>query len=128
MPEFKLVIADPKTGKAEQVEVKGDAARRLLGLKIGDVFDGSIVGKPGVKLRITGGSGRAGEPMLSFLPGGVKRYLLLSGPPGFHPRERGERRRRFVRGNVVTEEIVQVNTVVVEGGEGGGTGKTSATS
>jgi len=128
MPEFKVVIADPKTGKAEQVEVKGDAARRLLGLKIGDIFDGSIVGKPGIKLKITGGSGRAGEPMLPFLPGGVKRYLLLSSPPGFHPREKGERRRKFVRGNVITEEIVQINTVIVEGGEGGGTREASATS
>ncbi|RLE89094.1 MAG: 30S ribosomal protein S6e [Thermoprotei archaeon] len=128
MPEFKVVIADPKTGKAEQVEVKGEAARRLLGLKIGDIFDGSIVGKPGIKLKITGGSGRAGEPMLPFLPGGVKRYLLLSSPPGFHPREKGERRRKFVRGNVITEEIVQVNTVIVEGGEDGGAREASAAS
>ncbi len=117
MPTFKVVISNPKTGRAEQVEVSGEAAARLLGLKIGDVFDGSIVGKPGLKLKITGGSGKAGEPMLPFLPGGAKRYVLLSGPPGFHPRDRGERRRKFVRGNMITEDIVQVNTVIVEGGE-----------
>lgn len=113
MPEFKVVISDPKTGKAEQVTVSGDQARRLIGLKIGDVFDGATVGKPGMKLRITGGSGIAGEPMRPDLPGGVKRRLLLSGPPGFHPREKGERRRKLVRGNVITEEIVQINTVIV---------------
>ena len=117
MPEFKVVISDPETGRAEQVEVKGPQAARLLGLKIGDVIDGAIVGKPGVKLRITGGSGKAGEPMRPDLPGGVKRRLLLSGPPGFHPRRRGERRRKFVRGNTITEDIVQVNTVIVRGGE-----------
>jgi len=117
MPTFKVVISNPKTGRAEQVEVSGEAAARLLGLKIGDVFDGSIVGKPGLKLKVTGGSGKAGEPMLPFLPGGAKRYVLLSGPPGFHPRDRGERRRKFVRGNMITEDIVQVNTVIVEGGE-----------
>lgn len=117
MPSFKVVIANPKTGRAEQVEVTGGAAARLIGLKIGDVIDGGIVGKPGLKLRITGGSGKAGEPMLPFLPGGAKRYVLLSGRPGFHPKERGERRRKFVRGSMVTEDIVQINTVVVEGGE-----------
>lgn len=114
MPEFKVVIADPKTGRAEQVEVKGQDAIRLLGAKIGDIIDGSLVGKPGLKLKITGGSGKAGEPMLPFLPGGAKRFLLLSQPPGFHPKERGERRRKFVRGNMVTEDIVQINTVIVE--------------
>ncbi|HDI32074.1 MAG TPA: 30S ribosomal protein S6e [Thermofilum sp.] len=113
MPEFKVVISDPKTGKAEQVEVKGDMAAKLLGLKIGEIIDGSIVGKSGMKLKITGGSGRAGEPMRPDLPGGVKRRLLLSSPPGFRPRERGERRRKFVRGNVITEDIVQINTVIV---------------
>ncbi len=113
MPEFKVVISDPKTGRAEQVEVKGKDAEKLLGLKIGDIFDGSMVGKPGIKLRITGGSGISGEPMRPDLPGGAKRRLLLSGPPGFHPREKGERRRKLIRGNVITEEVVQINTVIV---------------
>ena len=120
MVTFKVVIADPKTGRAEQVEVADERAARLIGLRIGDVFDGSLVGKPGAKLKITGGSGKAGEPMLPSLPGGVKRYLLLSGPPGYRPKEKGERRRKFVRGNMITEDIVQINTVIVE--EGGGSG------
>ncbi len=114
MPEFKVVVSDPKTGKAEQVEVKGENAARLIGLKIGDIFNGEIIGKPGVKLKITGGSGRAGEPMRADVEGGVKKYVLLSGPPGYHPREKGERRRRFVRGNTITEDIVQINTIIVE--------------
>jgi len=126
MPEFKVVISDPSTGRSESVEVKGEAAARLLGRRIGDVLPGEILGRSGVKLRITGGSGRAGEPMLPFLPGGVKRYLLLSRPPGFHPRERGERRRKFVRGNVITEEITQVNMVVVREGDEGATASTAA--
>ncbi len=117
MPEFKVVISDPKTGKAEQIEVKGENAVRLIGHKIGDIIDGGLVGKPGIKLRITGGSGRAGEPMRPDIPGGVKRRLLLSRPPGFHPREPGERRRKLVRGNTITEEIVQINTVIVEKAE-----------
>lgn len=128
MVTFKVVIANPKTGRAEQVEVAGEHAAKLIGLRIGDVIDGSLVGKPGAKLRITGGSGKAGEPMLPFLPGGAKRYLLLSGPPGYHPKEKGERRRKFVRGSMVTEDIVQINAVIIEeGGEGGGKSSPSTT-
>ncbi len=113
MPEFKVVVSDPKTGRARQIEVKGRQAEALLGLKIGDIFDGSLIGLPGVKLMITGGSGKAGEPMRPDLPGGVKRRLLLSGPPGYHPPEKGMRKRKLVRGNVITEEIVQINTKIV---------------
>lgn len=113
MPEFKVVISDPKTGKSEQVVIKGSQAMKLLGYKIGDVIDGKILGKSGIKLKITGGSGRAGEPMLPFLPGGMKRRIILSKPPGYHPKEKGERRRKFVRGNVITEDIVQINAVII---------------
>ncbi len=118
MPEFKVVISDPKSGKAKQVEVKGAQAQALIGLRIGDVIDGSIIGVPGVKLRITGGSDRAGFPMHPGIPGGGKYRILLSGPPGFHPRRKGERRRKTVRGNMITEEIVQINTVIVYEEEG----------
>ncbi len=113
MPEFKVVISDPKTGKSQQVEVKGDKAQRLVGLKIGDVFDGSLVGLPGKKLVITGGSGRAGEPMRPDLPGGVKKRILLPGPPGYWPKRKGMRKRKLVRGNTITEEIVQINTKIL---------------
>ncbi|RLE81246.1 MAG: 30S ribosomal protein S6e [Thermoprotei archaeon] len=113
MPEFKVVVSDPKTGKSQQIEVKGDRAQKLLGLKIGDIFDGSIIGLPGKKLMITGGSGRAGEPMRPDIPGGVKKRILLSEPPGYWPEKKGLRKRKLVRGNVITEEIVQINTKIV---------------
>ncbi len=124
MPEFKVVISDPKTGTARQVEVRGAKAQALIGLKIGDVVDGSIVGMPNVKLVITGGSGISGEPMRPDLPGGAKRRLLLSGPPGYHPPRKGMRKRKLVRGNTITEEVVQINMKVLyeEGGGSGGGG------
>ncbi len=98
---------------AWQVRVKDDKARPLIGLRIGDVFDGSIVGLKGVKLRITGGSDYSGFPMRPDIMGGVKKRVLLSGPPGFRPKRKGERRRKMVRGNTITEDIVQINTVIV---------------
>lgn len=117
MPEFKVVVSDPKTGKAESVEIKGDKALKLIGHKIGDVIEGALIGKPGLKLKITGGSGKAGEPMLPFLPSGAKKRLLLSGPPGYHPPKKGMRKRKLVRGNVITDEIVQINMAIVYSSE-----------
>ncbi len=115
MPEFKVVVSDPKSGRAKQITVSDPASYALIGLKIGDVIDGSVLGLPGVKLKITGGSDKAGFPMIPYLPGGRKYRILLSGPPGFRPKEKGLRRRKTVRGNVITEDIVQINTVVIEG-------------
>jgi small subunit ribosomal protein S6e len=113
LPTFKLTVSDPETGKAQTVEVKDPQAQALLGLRIGEVIDGSLIGLKG-KLKITGGSDRAGFPMRPDVHGGVKKYVLLASGPGFHPRRPGERRRKLVRGNVITEEIYQVNAVLVK--------------
>ncbi len=105
--------------KAWQVVVDDKIASKLLGLKIGDIVDGSIVGLDNVKLKITGGSDATGIPMRPDVPGPVKKRVLLSGPPGFHPRLKGERRRKMVRGNVISDgtvkrdKMVQINTVIV---------------
>ena len=99
--------------KAWQITVTSPAADQLVGLRIGDRFDGSIVGLPGYQLEIRGGSDNSGFPMLPSIPGPVKKRVLLSGPPGFHPREKGERRRKTVRGNTISHDIVQINTVIV---------------
>lgn len=115
MPEFKLVISDPKSGRAKQITIGDPESYALIGLKIGDEIDGSSIGLPGLRLKITGGSDKAGFPMIPYLPGGRKYRILLSGPPGFRPKEKGLRRRKMVRGNVITEDIVQVNMIVVEG-------------
>jgi len=107
------VLGEVFRTKTFQIVVEGEKAQRLIGLKIGDVFDASIVGIPGKLLLITGGSDSSGFPMRPDLPGGVKKPLLLSDPPGFHPREKGERRRKMVRGNTIVEDIAQVNTKIV---------------
>jgi small subunit ribosomal protein S6e len=67
---------------------------------------------PGVKLVIKGGSDRSGAPMRPDLPGPVKRRLLLSEGPGFRPKKRGLRKRKLVRGNTISDDIVQINMVI----------------
>ncbi|MGI0025068.1 MAG: S6e family ribosomal protein [Nitrososphaera sp.] len=111
MAQFKLVISDTK-GRSMTQELKDRAAQPMLGSRIGGVVDSSVIGIAGGKLKITGGSDKSGTPMRQDVHGGVKRYILLSTGVG----NRSETRiRKLVRGNMVTEEIYQLNCMLVEG-------------
>ncbi len=111
MAQFKLIISDRK-GKTIAQELKDRAAQPLLGTKVGSIIDSSIVGVVGGKLKITGGSDKSGTPMRADVHGGVKKYVLLSTGVG----NRSEARvRKLVRGNMITEEIYQVNSMLIEG-------------
>ena len=111
MAQFKLIVSDRK-GKTIAQELKDRSAQPLLGTKVGSIIDSSIVGVAGGKLKITGGSDRSGTPMRADVHGGVKKYVLLSTGVG----NRSEARvRKLVRGNMVTEEIYQLNSMLIEG-------------
>jgi small subunit ribosomal protein S6e len=118
MPTFKLVLSDPMSGKARQFEIKDPLAQRFIGLKIGDEIDGIILKDfielpKGAKIKITGGSGIEGAPMHPGVPGPVKKYILADGPPGYRPPKKGMRKKKLVRGNTITDTIVQINAVIV---------------
>ena len=111
MANFKLVVSDTK-GKSITHELKDRAAQPLVGSRIGAVVDASVIGVAGGKLKITGGSDKSGTPMRSDVHGGVKKYVLLSTGVG----NRSEARiRKLVRGNMITEEIYQLNCMLIEG-------------
>lgn len=113
MATFKVVISDPKTRKAQSVEIKDPQAQALIGLKIGDEIDGTLVGLS-ARVKITGGSDKAGFPMRQDISGGVKKYVLLTEGVGFRTGAgEGKKKRKLVRGNTITEEIYQLNAVVV---------------
>ena len=46
--------------------------------------------------------------------GGVRVGAILSEGVGFHPTRKGERKRKTLRGNVITDSIVQINMKVLE--------------
>ncbi len=117
MVEFKVVVSDPKTGQSYNLTVSGGAAGAFVGKKVGKEVDGGPIGLPGYKLQITGGSDRDGTTARKDLPGVGRKRILLSGGAGFHPTQDGQRRRKFVRGNEITIEFVQINTVVTAHGE-----------
>ncbi len=111
MAHFKLIVSD-RRGKTIAQELKDRSAQPLLGTKVGSIVDSSIIGVAGGKLKITGGSDKSGTPMRADVHGGVKKYVLLSTGVG----NRSEARiRKLVRGNMVTEEIYQLNSALIEG-------------
>jgi small subunit ribosomal protein S6e len=114
MAKFKVIISDPETGTSKAVELEEARATPMIGKRIGEVIDGTIVDFAGHKVQIMGGSDKDGFPMRPSVHGGVRRSIVLSGGVGLNPLNGGMRRRKTIRGNVITDEIVQVNAKIVE--------------
>lgn len=108
------MISDAK-GKSVSQELRDRAAQPLLGSKIGDTLDSSVIGLTQGKIKITGGSDKSGTPMRQDIHGGVKKYVLLSKGVGMQNVGEGTRKRKLIRGNTVTEEIYQLNCRLTEG-------------
>ncbi len=107
LANFKLTISDIK-GKSVSKELKDSDANPLLGLQLGNETDATIVGLNG-KLKLTGGSDKSGVPMRNDIHGGARKYVLLSKGVGLQAAEIGQRVRKLMRGNTVSEEIYQIN-------------------
>jgi len=114
MAIFKVIVSD-KYGKSISRELKDKEAQPLLGSRIGDLVDSSILGISNGKFQVTGGSDKSGTPMRKDVHGGVKKYILLSKGTGMRSDREGIRKRKLIRGNIVTEEIYQLNCLLVEG-------------
>ncbi|HEX5358505.1 MAG TPA: S6e family ribosomal protein [Candidatus Nitrosotalea sp.] len=107
MATFKLNISDKK-GRTITKEVKEKEAGPFLGLTVGTELDAALVGEAG-KLKITGGSDKSGVPLRGDIHGGARKYILLSKGVGLRDAENGQRIRKLVRGNTITEEVYQLN-------------------
>ncbi len=115
MAKFQLIVSDPKTKTSKAASLEGTKAQALVGKSIGEEIDGKLLGLGNVKLRITGGTDKDGVPMRFDIQGAARKRAILSGGVGFRPEEDGERRRKLVRGRTISEETLQVNSVVVSG-------------
>ncbi len=114
MAKFKVIISDPETGTSKVTELDESRAAPLVGRKIGETIEGTLMDLSAHKLQIVGGSDKDGVPMRPSVHGGVRRNVVLSGGVGFNPKSKGERQRKTVRGNVITDEIVQINMKIIE--------------
>jgi small subunit ribosomal protein S6e len=100
-------VSDQK-GKSISRELKDNDANVLLGLQVGQETDASILGLQG-KIKITGGSDKSGVAMRGDVAGVPRKRVLLSKGVGLQDVKKGLRKRKLVRGNIISEEIYQIN-------------------
>src|SRR3989344_6048136 len=113
MPEFKLVVNDPKTGKSYSKSINVEIFDNK---KIGEKIQGNPIGLDGYELEITGGSDKSGFPMRKdFQSVGRKRALLTKGP-GINKMKKGIRKRKTIRGAIVSPDIAQINLKIIKQG------------
>lgn len=110
---MNIVVSDPKARKAYTKKVE---TTPFVGYRIGQEVDLSEVGLDGYKGIITGGSDKTGTPMRSNFPGTARKKLLIYPGVGFRSGEKGERRKRPLRGNTIASDIHQVNVKVTHAG------------
>ncbi|MEE8400689.1 MAG: 30S ribosomal protein S6e [Candidatus Hydrothermarchaeaceae archaeon] len=111
-----IILSDTKTGKSYNIELEPDKTK-INGKRIGDLVDGASLGLPGYEIQITGGSDKDGFPMRADVPGRSRKKVLLSTGPCYRPKSRGTKKRKTVRCNVVSPDIVQINAKIAKNGK-----------
>ena len=114
---MQLIVSEPKTGKSYKVEIPKDKVMEIVGKKIGDVIELGFLGAAGYKVQLTGGSDGSGFPMRRDVRGPNRVEILITKGVGFRAKNKGERKRKAIRGNTFSLEINQVNSKVVEYGQ-----------
>ena len=140
--DFIAVINDTNPenkGGSYNVPISGNNQSQFLGKKIGDMIDGIFVGEgeqtlSGFKLQITGGSDKTGTPLRRDLEGGRRQAILVTRSTGFKGhslvfknkggekkrfryKPDGLRKRRYFRGNTISQDTRQINLKVIEAGK-----------
>ena len=119
MAEIKLVIGT-KDGKSIQKVIPEESARVIFGKKIGEVFEGSVLGIAGLDdyvFKITGGSDSSGFPMRKDIDGVSKKKILSKKSLGLRLQRKGLRIKKTVAGNAVHEKTAQLNVIIEKAGK-----------
>jgi len=86
-------------------------SHEVEGEHLGDAFKGYV-------FRIAGGNDKQGFPMLQgVLTASRVRLLFTDGMPCYRPRKRGERKRKSVRGCIVSSDLSVLHLVIVKKGD-----------
>jgi len=118
---MKLNISYPVTGCQKVIEIDDDNKLRafydkrmsheVTGDHLGDDFKGYV-------FKISGGNDKQGFCMTQgVLTTSRVRLLMRDGMPGYRQRKRGERKRKSVRGCIVSSDLSVLNLVVVKKGD-----------
>ena len=95
------------------VVAMGNLVHNLTEIKIGEKFNGDLIGLKGYEIQITGGTDKDGFPMHPQVHGMVRKKIILSHPPCFHPKRKGMRKRKMVAGNAISKNIAQINCKII---------------
>lgn len=112
---MKINIGD-KSGKTYKVDLEEDKNSLFYGKMIGEEFDGDLIGLGSYTFKITGGSDNSGFPMRNDVSGYNKKKILIESGVGIRKVPKGIRNRKTVRGNTISEDISQINVIVVKEG------------
>jgi len=118
---MKLNIAYPSTGCQKVVEVDDEnKLRSFYDKKMSAEVEGDVLGDEfkGYVFKITGGNDKQGFPMKQgILTAARVRLLVSEGHKCYRTRRTGERKRKSVRGCVVSGDLSVLNLVVVKKGD-----------
>lgn len=117
---MKLNIAHPAKGTQKMISIDFQASLRLCGKRIGAQIQGELISDvfKGYVLKITGGDDLSGLPMKrGVLTEKRVRLLLSKGSIGYRCREKGVRKRKSVRGCIISNEIAVVSMIILKEGE-----------
>jgi len=118
---MKLNIAYPVTGSQKIISIEDE--NRLRGLfdkRISAEIAGEVLGDEfkGYIFRISGGNDKQGFAMKQgILTNSRVRILFRDGMSCFRIRKRGERKRKSIRGCIVSSDLSVVNLVIVKKGD-----------
>jgi len=118
---MKFNIAYPANGTQKVIEVDDERKlRAFYDKRIAHEVDGDVLGEEfkGYVFKITGGNDKQGFCMRQgVLTHNRVRLLMSEGHAGYRPRKRGERKRKSIRGCVVSAELSVLNLVVLKKGD-----------
>jgi len=119
---MKLNLAYPATGCQKLIEVDDERKlRALYDKRMSHEVEGEVLGDEfkGYIFKITGGNDKQGFAMKQgILTNQRVRILFSKGHSCFRERRAGERKRKSIRGCIVSGDLSVVNLVVVKKGEG----------
>jgi small subunit ribosomal protein S6e len=121
---FKINIST-KDGKTYKIEADAPGLKQK---QLGDKVQGQEISPDlaGYELEITGASDKAGFTSMQDVPGMALKKVLLDYGKAMHKRPKGDKKinrkpkglrlRKTVRGKVISNAVVQINTKVVKEG------------
>lgn len=118
---MKLNISYPATGQQKCLDINDERRlRAFYDKRISHEVDGEHLGDDfkGYKFRISGGNDLQGFPMMQgVLTTQRVRLLLNKDSQCYRPRRKGERKRKSVRGCIVSHDLSVLHLVIVQKGE-----------